>query len=150
MYGRLEVPPEASSEQIRSAYRRLAHAVHPDAHPDDPDAARRFREITEAYDTLSSPDRRDRYDRARRDTPATPRQAHVDVPVVLGPRGSRRMVFDGPITLGIDAVPVGSAPLLAGPVRVDPGPGVSLSPPADAIVELARLMEAIWARWGSY
>ena len=70
MYRRLGVPAEASAEQIGRAYRRLAHRLHPDAHPDDPEAALRFREITEAYEILSHPARRARYDRNRR--PLTP------------------------------------------------------------------------------
>ena len=48
--------------QIKSAYRKLAKKFHPDIN-DSPDAAERFREITEAYDTLTDPDRRRRYDR---------------------------------------------------------------------------------------
>jgi curved DNA-binding protein CbpA len=66
LYFRLEVLPGASHDEIARAYRRLAHDAHPDAHPGDPDAARRFREITEAYEVLGDPDRRERYDRARR------------------------------------------------------------------------------------
>ena len=66
LYLRLEVLPGASHDEIARAYRRLAHDAHPDAHPGDPDAPRRFREITEAYEVLGNPDRRERYDRARR------------------------------------------------------------------------------------
>ncbi len=66
LYVRLEVLPGASHDEIARAYRRLAHDAHPDAHPGDPDATRRFREITEAYEVLGNPDRRKRYDRARR------------------------------------------------------------------------------------
>ena len=69
MYRRLDVAPEAS-EEIGRAYRRLAHSLHPDAHPDAPDAAVRFREITEAYEILSNPGRRARYAQERR--PSTP------------------------------------------------------------------------------
>ena len=65
MYRRLDVAPEASPEQIGRAYRRLAHSLHPDTHPEAPDAAIRFREITEAYEILSDPARRARYDRNR-------------------------------------------------------------------------------------
>ncbi len=66
MYLRLELVPEATQEEIAHSYRRLARQAHPDAQPGDPDAARRFREITEAYDVLSDPERRAQYDRQRR------------------------------------------------------------------------------------
>ena len=62
---RLEVLPGASHDEVAHAYRRLAHDAHPDAHPGDPDAPRRFREITEAFEVLGNPARRALYDRAR-------------------------------------------------------------------------------------
>ena len=61
-YALLGVPPDATTAQIKSAYRKLAKQYHPDVN-DSSDAAERFREITEAYDTLTDPDRRRRYDR---------------------------------------------------------------------------------------
>jgi curved DNA-binding protein CbpA len=61
-YGLLGVEPGATSAQIKSAYRKLAKQYHPDLNS-SPDAAEKFREITEAYDTLTDPDRRRRYDR---------------------------------------------------------------------------------------
>jgi len=61
-YALLGVPPDATTAQIKSAYRKLAKQYHPDLN-DSSDAAERFREITEAYDTLTDPDRRRRYDR---------------------------------------------------------------------------------------
>jgi curved DNA-binding protein CbpA len=61
-YALLGVTPDATSAQIKSAYRKLAKQYHPDVNH-SPDAAERFREITEAYDTLTDPDRRRRYDR---------------------------------------------------------------------------------------
>ena len=58
LYLRLEVMPGASHDDVARAFRRLAHDAHPDTHPGDPDAPRRFREITEAYEVLGNPDRR--------------------------------------------------------------------------------------------
>src|SRR5262245_14977792 len=61
-YALLGVGPGATTAQIKSAFRRLAKQYHPDVN-NRPDAAEKFREITEAYDTLTDPDRRRRYDR---------------------------------------------------------------------------------------
>jgi hypothetical protein len=61
-YALLGVPPDATLAQIKTAYRTLAKQYHPDVNHAS-DAAERFREITEAYDTLADPDRRRQYDR---------------------------------------------------------------------------------------
>src|ERR1700750_1638798 len=61
-YALLGVPPGATSAQIKSAHPKLAKQYHPDVNTSS-DAAERFREITEAYDTLTDPGRRRRYDR---------------------------------------------------------------------------------------
>src|SRR5262245_2916229 len=52
----------ASLNDIKRAYRRLARRFHPDINPGDRTAAVQFRQISEAYETLSDPDRRRRYD----------------------------------------------------------------------------------------
>ncbi|MDH3261507.1 MAG: molecular chaperone DnaJ [Acidimicrobiia bacterium] len=62
-YDILGVSRDASTEEIKKAFRRLARDSHPDANPDDPTAEARFREIAEAYEVLSDPERRHRYDR---------------------------------------------------------------------------------------
>jgi DnaJ-class molecular chaperone len=64
-YGMLGVAPEASPEEIRAAYRRLALRYHPDRNPGDSRAEDRFKEVAEAYGVLCDPDKRGRYDAAR-------------------------------------------------------------------------------------
>lgn len=61
-YAILGISRDASTAEIKRAYRKLAKQYHPEVNP-EPDAAERFRELTEAYDTLTDPDRRSRYDR---------------------------------------------------------------------------------------
>lgn len=58
----LGVKREATPEDIKRAYRRLARRFHPDINPGDREAASRFRQIADAYETLIDPDRRRRYD----------------------------------------------------------------------------------------
>jgi curved DNA-binding protein len=61
-YEALGVPRDATAEQIQQAFRKLARRYHPDVNA-DPSAEERFKEINEAYDVLSDPDTRARYDR---------------------------------------------------------------------------------------
>lgn len=61
-YEVLGVNRDATPEDIKKAYRRLAVKHHPDRNPDDPDAEARFKEAAEAYEVLSSPEKRHRYD----------------------------------------------------------------------------------------
>jgi curved DNA-binding protein CbpA len=65
-YAILGVRPEATEEEIRRAYRRLALQWHPDRNPGDPSAGERFKEISEAYGVLMDPAKRRDYDAARR------------------------------------------------------------------------------------
>ncbi len=60
----LGVTRDASLADVKRAYRRLARKFHPDINPGDRRAAAQFRQIAEAYETLSDPDRRRRYDTA--------------------------------------------------------------------------------------
>jgi molecular chaperone DnaJ len=61
-YNVLGVSREATPEEIKKAYRKLARENHPDRNPDDPKAEDRFKSIQEAYDTLSDPEKRKQYD----------------------------------------------------------------------------------------
>jgi molecular chaperone DnaJ len=66
-YEVLGVPRDASTDQIKSAYRKLALQHHPDRNPGDHAAEDRFKEAAEAYAVLSDPDKRARYDRFGRE-----------------------------------------------------------------------------------
>jgi curved DNA-binding protein len=61
-YAVLGVPRDADADAIRRAYRKLARRYHPDVNSDS-DAEERFKEVGEAYDVLSDPEKRERYDR---------------------------------------------------------------------------------------
>jgi curved DNA-binding protein CbpA len=60
-YSVLGIPRDASDQQVRRAYRRLAKRYHPDLHP-DAQTSRQMRRINQAWEILSSPGRRARYD----------------------------------------------------------------------------------------
>src|SRR5260221_36046 len=60
-YAVLGITRESTEDEIRSAYRKLARQYHPDYNKGD-DAPARFREVTEAYEVLTDPQRRQRYD----------------------------------------------------------------------------------------
>jgi len=62
-YELLEVSRTATSDEIKKAYRRLAREHHPDINPDDPTSEAKFKEVAKAYEVLSDPEARARYDR---------------------------------------------------------------------------------------
>lgn len=64
-YQVLGVPMTAAQDEIKRAYRKLAQQLHPDANPDNPDAEDRFKEVSEAYATLSNEEERRQYDEVR-------------------------------------------------------------------------------------
>lgn len=88
-YETLGVDRKASPDTIRKAYRRLARKHHPDVNPGDKSAEDRFKMITEAYDILSDPKKRQMYDRLGYYTDASPQAGPA------GGRGPRPVDFGG-------------------------------------------------------
>src|SRR3712207_1504394 len=62
-YKLLGLSRNASEEEIRKEHRKLVRKCHPDANPEDPHAEERFKEIQQAYEVLSNPQKRREYDK---------------------------------------------------------------------------------------
>jgi DnaJ-class molecular chaperone len=73
LYQRLGLKRGANEAEIKKAYRSLAKQLHPDKNKDNPNAAKRFSEVTAAYDLLSDKDKRARYDRGEIDEEGNPK-----------------------------------------------------------------------------
>lgn len=87
-YAALGVEPDADEKAIKTAYRKLARKYHPDVSK-EPDAEAHFKEVSEAYEVLKSPEKRAEYDELRRYGPQGPQ---FEAPPGWQPRGG----FDGP------------------------------------------------------
>jgi DnaJ-class molecular chaperone len=75
-YAVLGVPKSATEKEIKSAYRKLARKWHPDANPQNPkEAEEKFKELQEAYEVLSDPEKRRKYDVLGSDWESAARQA---------------------------------------------------------------------------
>ena len=68
-YEVLGVSKDASAEELKRAYKKLAIKYHPDKNPGDKEAEEKFKEAAEAYDVLSDANKRSQYDRFGHDMP---------------------------------------------------------------------------------
>src|SRR5207302_3794858 len=86
-YEVLGVKPNASAEEIRAAYRKLAKQFHPDLNPGKPAAEARFKAVSAAYEILSDPEKRGRYDRGEIDESGAERPRYSYRPHADGAQG---------------------------------------------------------------
>jgi DnaJ-class molecular chaperone len=88
-YEVLGVKPDTSADEIRKVYRKLAKQFHPDLNPGKPEAEARFKSISAAYDLLSDPEKRARYDRGEIDETGAERPRYSYRSHAEGPGGGK-------------------------------------------------------------
>jgi DnaJ-class molecular chaperone len=88
-YDVLGVKRDASADDIRKAYRKLAKEFHPDLNPGKPAAEARFKAVTAAYDILSDAEKRGRYDRGEIDESGVERPRYSYRPHAEGAQGRK-------------------------------------------------------------
>src|SRR5437764_210611 len=86
-YEVLGVKPNASADEIRKAYRKLAKQFHPDLNPGKPAAEARFKAVSAAHELLSDPEKRARYDRGEIDESGAERPRYSYRPHAEGAQG---------------------------------------------------------------
>src|SRR6201993_3824620 len=98
-YEVLGVKPDASADEIRNVYRKLAKQFHPDLNPGKREAEERFKAVSAAYDLLSDPGKRARYDRGEIDESGAERPRYQYRSYAEGPEG-RKYQPEGEMDLG--------------------------------------------------
>src|ERR1700740_2285280 len=88
-YEVLGVKPDTSADEIRKVYRKLAKQFHPDLNPGKPEAEARFKLVSAAYDLLSDPEKRSRYDRGEIDETGAERPRYSYRPYAEGAAGGK-------------------------------------------------------------
>jgi curved DNA-binding protein CbpA len=146
-YRRLEVGPGASHDEIVRAYRRLALGVHPDAHPEDPHAAGRFRDLTEAYEVLGDPVRREAYDGGYPSTRRISVRRRQAGGAPAGGRTEGEVEISPPSTVLGASKPrlMGEVPLRVGPVHIGPPSGAEARTASSAALFL-EILGSWWRR----
>jgi DnaJ-class molecular chaperone len=97
-YQVLGVAPGAGADDIRKAYRKLAKQFHPDLNPGKPEAEARFKSVSAAYDILSDPEKKGRYDRGEIDETGAERPRYSYRPHAEGAQG-RKYAPDGEVNI---------------------------------------------------
>jgi hypothetical protein len=131
-YAILGVPPNATADQIRAAYRELAKRWHPDVRPGDHEAIERFRLLSEAHDVLMDPEKRAKHDRelaAAGIIQSVPPHGLPSVPSPPHPREERAVIIRS------------EAPIV--PVARPPAPSPPVPPQAHAPKTIAEIFEMI-------
>jgi DnaJ-class molecular chaperone len=99
-YEVLGVKPDASADDIRKAYRKLAKQFHPDLNPGKPEAEARFKAVSAAYDLVSDPEKRARYDRGEIDETGAERPQRPYYRAYAEGPGGRKYQPEGEMDLG--------------------------------------------------
>jgi len=98
-YEVLGVKPDAKPDELRKVYRNLAKQLHPDLNPGKPEAEARFKSVSAAYDLLSDPEKRARYDRGEIDESGVERPRYSYRPHAEGAQGWKYQP-DGEVDVG--------------------------------------------------
>lgn len=163
-YQVLGVGKSASEKDIKSAYRKLAKAFHPDQNKDDPSAQAKFAEATNAYDFLSDAEKRRAYDRGEIDADGNPKFAGFDFAGARG-QGGRAQGGVSPEDIlkefmgGLGGMRgartaqqgggAGWDPFAGGPARSAPAKGKDFEAPLAVTLEEAHKAETVQMRLSS-